>query len=279
MMASLESEVGFSLLHRGREGVTPTQECLRLLPYMRELVRQAEQCRQTADEVRGLLSGTIAIATFSSVATHWLPNMISRFQADYPHIGFELLQGDYPEIEQWVAEGRADFGFLRLPTRLDLDTRCLADDELLVVLPEEHPLTQLERIPAEAICDMPFILLDKAGNRDRDVKQVFENVGLVPQIRFSTLDDYAVMSMVERGLGVSILPQLILRRIPYRVALRPLAQPAFRRIGIAFRHGGGLSPAASLFGHICPIVKQSRYPKIRIKLFRYLSCRTLKNIV
>lgn len=247
MMASLESEVGFSLLHRGREGVTPTQECLRLLPYMRKLVRQAEQCRQTADEVRGLLSGTIAIATFSSVATHWLPNMISRFQVDYPHIGFELLQGDYPEIEQWVAEGRADFGFLRLPTRLDLDTRCLADDELLVVLPEEHPLTQLERIPAEAICDMPFILLDKAENRDRDVMQVFENVGLVPQIRFSTLDDYAVMSMVERGLGVSILPQLILRRIPYRVALRPLAQPAFRRIGIAFRHGGGLSPAASRF--------------------------------
>lgn len=247
MMASSESEVGFSLLHRGREGVTPTQECLRLLPYMRELVRQAEQCRQTADEVRGLLSGTIAIATFSSVATHWLPNMISRFQVDYPHIGFELLQGDYPEIEQWVAEGRADFGFLRLPTRLDLDTRCLADDELLVVLPEEHPLTQLERIPAEAICDMPFILLDKAGNRDRDVMQVFENVGLVPQIRFSTLDDYAVMSMVERGLGVSILPQLILRRIPYRVALRPLAQPAFRKIDIAFRHGGGLSPAASRF--------------------------------
>lgn len=246
-MASLESEVGFSLLHRGREGVTPTQECLRLLPYMRELVRQAEQCRQTADEVRGLLSGTIAIATFSSVATHWLPNMISRFQVDYPHIGFELLQGDYPEIEQWVAEGRADFGFLRLPTRLDLDTRRLTDDELLVVLPEEHPLTQLERIPAEVICDMPFILLDKAGNRDRDVMQVFENVGLVPQIRFSALDDYAVMSMVERGLGVSILPQLILRRIPYRVALRPLAQPAFRRIGIAFRHGGGLSPAASRF--------------------------------
>ena len=94
---------------------------------------------------------------------------------------------------------------------------------------------------------MPFILLDKAGKRDRDVMQVFENVGLVPQIRFSTLDDYAVMSMVERGFGVSILPQLILRRIPYRVALRPLAQPAFRRIGIAFRHGGGLSPAASRF--------------------------------
>ena len=173
--------------------------------------------------------------------------MISRFQVDYPHIGFELLQGDYPEIEQWVAEGRADFGFLRLLTRLDLDTRCLADDELLVVLPEEHPLTQLERIPTEAICDMPFILLDKVENRDRDVMQVFENVGLVPQIRFSTLDDYAVMSMVERGLGVSILPQLILRRIPYRVAVRPLAQPAFRRIGIAFRHGGGLSPAASRF--------------------------------
>ena len=247
MMAALESEVGFPLLRRGKEGVTPTNECLRLLPSLREMVAQAEQCRQMAGELRGVMSGTIAIGTFSSVATHWLPNMICAFQKDYPNIDFEILMGDYPEIEQWILQGRADYGFLHLPTRPELKVMELARDELMAVLPEEHPLARQESVPVAALAEQPFILLDKAGNRDREVMQVFEQAGAAPRVRFTTLDDYAVMSMVEHGLGVSILPQLVLRRIPYRIALRPLAQPAFRRIGLAMRRGEELSPAAKKF--------------------------------
>ena len=247
MMAALESEVGFPLLRRGKEGVTPTNECLRLLPSLREMVAQAEQCRQMAGELRGVMSGTIAIGTFSSVATHWLPNMICAFQKDYPNIDFEILMGDYPEIEQWILQGRADYGFLHLPTRPELKVMELARDELMAVLPEEHPLARQESVPVAALAEQPFILLDKAGNRDREVMQVFEQAGAAPRVRFTTLDDYAVMSMVEHGLGVSILPQLLLRRIPYRIALRPLAQPAFRRIGLAMRRGEELSPAAKKF--------------------------------
>ena len=123
----------------------------------------------------------------------------------------------------------------------------LARDELMAVLPEEHPLARQESVPVAALAEQPFILLDKAGNRDREVMQVFEQAGAAPRVRFTTLDDYAVMSMVEHGLGVSILPQLVLRRIPYRIALRPLAQPAFRRIGLAMRRGEELSPAAKKF--------------------------------
>ena len=247
MMAALESEIGFPLLRRSREGVVPTNECLRLLPSLREMVAQAEQCRQMAGELRGVMSGTVAIGTFSSVATHWLPNMICAFQRDYPNIDFEILMGDYPEIEQWILQGRADFGFLHLPTRPELAVTELARDELMVVLPEEHPLARLEKVPVAALAEQPFILLDKAGNRDREVMQVFEQAGTAPRVRFTTLDDCAVMSMVEHGLGVSILPQLVLRRIPYRVALRPLDWPAFRRIGLATRPGEELAPAASRF--------------------------------
>ena len=247
MMAALEGEVGFPLLRRGREGVAPTNECLRLLPSLREMVAQAEQCRQLAGELRGVVSGTVAVAAFSSVATHWLPNMICAFQEDYPNIDFDILLGNYPEIERWILQGRADYGFLHLPTRADLKTLDLARDELLAVLPEDHPLARLERIPARALAEEPFILLDKAGERDRDVMRVFEEAGVTPRVRFTTLDDYAVMSMVEHGLGVSVLPRLILKRIPYRVALRPLAQPVFRQIGLAMRPGEELAPAAKRF--------------------------------
>ena len=247
MMAALEGEVGFPLLRRGREGVAPTNECLRLLPSLREMVAQAVQCRQLAGELRGVVSGTVAVAAFSSVATHWLPNMICAFQKDYPNIDFDILLGNYPEIERWILQGRADYGFLHLPTRADLKTLDLARDELLAVLPEDHPLARLDRVPAQALAEEPFILLDKAGERDRDVMRVFEEAGVTPRVRFTTLDDYAVMSMVEHGLGVSVLPRLILERIPYRVALRPLAQSVFRQIGLAMRPGEELAPAAKRF--------------------------------
>lgn len=247
MLAALESEMGVALLRRGREGVAPTRECLRLLPYMRALVAQAEQCRQEAGELRGVLAGSISIGTFSSVATHWLPDMFCAFQKDYPDIDFELLTGDYSEIERWVLEGRVDFGFLRLPTQLPLKTVLVARDELMVALPEGHPLTRLEQVPVELLAEQPFIMLDKGGSHDRDIMQVFDQSGVAPRVRFTTLDDYAIMSMVEHGLGVSILHRMVLRRIPYHIALRPLARPAFRQIGLAMRQGNSLSPAAKRF--------------------------------
>lgn len=264
MMASLENEVGFSLLRRSREGVTPTRECICLLPAFREIVAQVEQCSQLAGELRGVVSGTVTIAAFSSVATHWLPNMICAFRKDYPNIDFDILMGDYPEIEQWVMQGRADYGFLRLPTHAPLRTIELAYDELMALLPEDHPLAAKERVSARALAEQPFILLDKAGNRDQDVMRVFECADVTPQVRFTTLDDYAVMSMVEHGLGVSILPQLVLNRMAYHLALRPLEQPAFRKIGLAMRSGEELAPAARRFLRYLPYRDVNSLSEIRI---------------
>jgi DNA-binding transcriptional LysR family regulator len=99
------------------------------------------------DELNGLQSGLIRIGTFSSVATHWLPRIIKEFQKSYPNIDYELLLGDYTEIEKWILEGRVDCGFLRLPTCPELDTIFLEEDKLLAILPENHPLVNMEKVP------------------------------------------------------------------------------------------------------------------------------------
>ena len=93
---------------------------------------------------------------FSSVATHWLPNIIRAFQKDYPHIDYELLLGDYTEIETWIMEGRVDCGFLRLPAHPDLETIFLEQDPLLAVLPVQHPLADCSRFPVSAFGSEPF---------------------------------------------------------------------------------------------------------------------------
>lgn len=245
MINDLEKDWKVILLERGKAGVKLTSDGVRLLPYAKSVCSEYEKLLMQVDEINGLQSGLIRIGTFSSVATHWLPNMIKAFQKDYPNVDYELLLGDYTEIEEWILEGRVDCGFLRLPTRTDLETIFLEQDKLLAILPENHPLSNCEKISVAALCNEPFMLLEKGAKAE--ISEIFERCGLTPNTHFTTWDDYAVMSMVESGLGVSILPQLILKRIPYNIVAKELDVPAYRNIGFAMRNKKTASLAVKRF--------------------------------
>ncbi len=245
MIHDLEQEWKVVLLERSRAGVRLTSDGMKLLPHAKSLCTEYQKLQMEVDELNGLQSGLIRIGTFSSVATHWLPNIIREFQKDYPNIDYELLLGDYTEIEEWIADGRVDCGFLRLPTHLDFETIFLEQDALMVILPEDHPLAGCERFPVAALCDDPFMLLEKGAKAE--VSEIFERCNLTPQVHFTTWDDYAIMSMVESGLGISILPQLILKRVPYHIVAKKLDVPAYRNIGLALRDKKTASLAVKRF--------------------------------
>lgn len=245
MIGDLEREWKVTILERGRSGVRLTSEGVRLLPYAKRVCAEYEKLQAEVDEINGLKSGLIRIGTFSSVATHWLPNIIREFQKEYPNIDYELLLGDYAEIEEWISEGRVDCGFVRLPVQMELETMFLEQDRLLVILPREHPLAAREEIPVSALSGEPFMLLEKGAKAD--VSEIFERSGISPKVHFTTWDDYAIMSMAESGLGVSILPELILKRAPYRIAARELEIPAYRNIGLAWKEKKGNSPILKRF--------------------------------
>lgn len=233
MIRDLEDEWHIALLERDRSGIRLTSDGVRLLPYAAKVCQEFQKLQAQVDRLKGLESGLIRIGTISSVATHWLPNVIKAFHKDYPHIDYELKLGDYDEIEEWIVKGQVDCGFIRLPAHKPLDTVFLEEDPFLAVLPENHPLTDYDAVPIHALENWPFLLLKKTCQGD--VSDLFEQYDITPDIHFTTWDDYAIMSMVESGLGISILPKLILKRIPYHIVLRRLDVPAFRNIGMALR--------------------------------------------
>lgn len=245
MIHDLEQEWKVTLLERGRGGVSLTSDGMKLLPYAENVCREYEKLQVQVEELNGLKSGLIRIGTFSSVASQWLPNMIREFQKDYPNIDYELLLGDYSEIEEWILEGRVDCGFLRLPVHAELETIFLEQDRLMVVLPEGHPLAGCDRFPVNALVEEPFMLLEKGARAE--VSEIFERCGLTPKVHFTTWDDYAIMAMVESGLGISILPELILKRIPYRIIVKELEIPAYRSIGVALKEKKSASLAVKKF--------------------------------
>lgn len=245
MINDLEKEWGISLLERSRAGVSLTSDGLRLLSHAKSLCDEYQKLQSEIDDLHGVHSGLIRIGTISSVATHWLPNIIRAFQKDYPGIDYELLLGDYTEIEAWIAEGRVDCGFLRLSTSHDFEIIPLCKDRLLAILPEGHALAECEKIPLKELCSEPFMLLERGARAE--VSEIFERNGLVPRIHFTTWDDYAIMSMVESGLGVGILPELILKRIPYRIVIKELNVPAYRELVFALRDKKTASLAVKRF--------------------------------
>ena len=233
MVADLEQECGVTLFERSRAGVQITAAGTALLPAARAIVSAHRDFASRADELRGLASGLIRIGTFSSVATHWLPKIIAAFQSDYPGIDYELFLGDYAEIEDALAAGRIDCAFSRLPVHGPFNAEPLAEDELLAILPEDHPLVRQTSVSVNQLACEPYIRL--ARDENDEAAEVFAGLVGPPVSHFTTWDDYAVMSMVESGLGVSILPSLIMKRTPYRVVERPLEPRAYRTIGFLTR--------------------------------------------
>lgn len=245
MIHDLEKEWNITLLERNRSGIRLTSDGSRLLPYAQSLCTEYQKLQMEVDDLHGVQSGIIRIGTFSSGAIHWVPNIIKAFQKDYPGVDYELLLGHYTEIEDWIAQGRVDCGFLRLPTRPEFETIPLGRDRLLAILPQDHPLTKYDKVPIAALAEEPFMLLEKGSQAE--VSEVFERNGLKPRVHFTTWDDYAIMAMVESGLGVSILTEMILQRIPFNIVTKELDVSAYRETALALRETETASLAVKKF--------------------------------
>lgn len=253
MLNALESEWGVTLLMRDRSGVSITSDGLLLLPLVRNICNANRDLINKVSELHDLESGTIRIGTFTSVSVHWLPKMIKSFHNEYPKIDFELLHGDYTQIENWIIEGRVDCGFLRLPTRSELESIFLEQDRLMVILPEQHPLADYEYFPISKLSEEPFILLE--AGMTSDLIEIFKRNGIRPNVHFTARDDYAIISMVESGLGISILPELVLHRTPFKIIKKELDKPAYRKLGIVLKDTYYASPAVKRFLDICTMEK------------------------
>lgn len=245
MIRSLEVELDLPLLLRSRTGVKLTPEGAELFPFIQKMTNDYRELLERTGELRGLESGEVKIGTFSSVSALWLPRLLKEFGDAYPDIRFTLHQGDYTSIPQWIRDGTVDFGFVNPCAVSGLNTVELAQDPLLAVLPEYHHLTSQSPVSLSDLAREPFLLVEE-GSLSEPL-EAFAAQGLTPNVRFRIHDDYTILSMVEQGLGVSVLSEMVLGRTNHRVVVRPVDPPVTRTIGVAFQHKAALPIAARYF--------------------------------
>ncbi|MFR6258119.1 MAG: LysR family transcriptional regulator [Anaerovoracaceae bacterium] len=245
LVSALEKDMGFPLLTRNKKGVAVTENGKKMIPAIRNFILQEERIYQISSEINGLVSGEVTIAAYSSIAAHWLAGVIKDFQEDYPQVNIRLREGIRQEVIKWIDEKAADAGFLSYKEDMEYHWIPLAKDEMVAVFPKNHQCAFRESYDIMDCENEDFIM--PALGHDDDVTELFNKYKLNPNIKFSTLENFAAMSMIEKGLGMSIMNELIMRNWQCDVVKLPLNPPQHIVLGIALPSWYNASPAAKRF--------------------------------
>lgn len=116
---------------------------------------------------------------------------------------------------------------------------------MLCILPDEHRLANQQEVSFADIKE-EMLIMSKKGS-DNDLKRIFQENNVTPHIKFELADDQAIISMVQNGMGISILPEMVLYRVPHNVRILSLEGEHYRSIGIAAPSFNTISPAAQKF--------------------------------
>lgn len=245
LVTAFENELGFSVFRRSTKGVSLAENGQLLLPTVREFLRQEDRLFELATEINGLLIGSVTIAAYSSIATHWLPAVIRAFQQDYPHVSIRLMEGIWQEVSGWLDDRTADIGFFSYQDGMPYEWIPLAEDPMLALLPPDHPLAGASAYPLKD-CEQDDFIMPALGCDD-DVEALFRRNGIVPKIRFTTMESFSAMSMVEQSLGISVMNQLITEGHICNIVKLPLDPPSQITMGVALHSKADASPAVKMF--------------------------------
>jgi DNA-binding transcriptional LysR family regulator len=244
IIADLEKELGVLLFTRNRNGVKLTETGNQILVHAREIDNHIEQIYHTAATAKGVQSGTIRIGAFPSFSNKVIPGVFQAFRNHYPGIELLLLEGSYAEIEAWIKAGAIDLGFV--PNLCQgLDMMLLVTDPLVAVLPTTHQMSKQEVITIEQLEDEPFLLL-KSGCESL-VINAFREKKLRLNTQFEVLENSTIIAMVEAGLGVTIVPSMILPVHPVNIVVKQLNPPIIREIGLGVQSKQMVPPAVTAF--------------------------------
>lgn len=245
MVRSLENEFSMKLLIRTRTGVRLTPEGEKLAPLLQKLVLDKRELDDRVREINGLEAGEIRIGTFSSMSQHVLTRLMRDFSERYPKARFSLQMGDNATLPQWLHDGLIDFAFVYPEVTAGMPHLTLLRDAFMAVVPYGHRLASYDVIPLSEFEAESLILVEEG--RVSTVLDAFSAQGVHPTVKYRIHDDYTIQSMVEQGLGVSLLAATIVDHSVYHFRRIPTDPPIKRSISVAYTNADMLPVATKQF--------------------------------
>jgi DNA-binding transcriptional LysR family regulator len=217
---NMEAALGVALLTRGRQGVTPTQAGRTLLQHARVMLRQAERLHEDLDAYGGGLGGQIRVLSNTNALTEFLPEALSSFLAAHPNVSVDLEERLSDEIVGLIAEGVADLGIVAGTVDVHaLETYPFRRDRFVLAVAHDHPLAKRTKIAFEDVLEHDFVGLDRASALQRFLSSKAMRIGRPLRLRVQLRSFDAVCRLVERNVGIGIVPETTAHRVGKTMAI------------------------------------------------------------
>jgi DNA-binding transcriptional LysR family regulator len=244
----MEASLGAPLLIRSRQGVTLTEAGRTLLRHARTLLAQSARLREDLGAFAGGLSGEVRLLANTNALTEFLPEALSAFLADHPHVSVDLEERLSDEIVGLVAEGAADVGIVAGTVDVGaLTTYPFRSDRFVVVTAIGHPLAVRTSVGFGQVLDYDLVGLDRAASLQRFLAGKAAREGKPLRLRVQLRSFDAVCRMVECGVGGGVVPRTTAARAAKTMALAVIELTddwALRELTIVVRTAGELRPYA-----------------------------------
>ncbi len=253
-VSTLEDKFGFALFFRNRTGAKLTSDGERLLPYIRNILECEERLQQEADRINGFTSGTVRLGAVSSICNNWLTDILTTFREKFPQIEVNVVQEGYEPLLAGARSGALDMAFTSIYENESLMTTPLNRDPLICITPPDYMPINGVSIGLDDLLHNDLILQREGTDYDTISLLRQRNLPVNPKHRIE--DDSTILSMVQNGFGLCIVPTLVYLGIPCNVAAYPLEGNEYRTLGLVLQEKKLLTPAIfQMYEHIVSYMK------------------------
>ncbi|GAU66901.1 transcriptional regulator [Streptomyces sp. NBRC 110611] len=224
-VASLERELAAPLLVRANPA-RATALGQQVLPHARTALAGARAVEQIAAEATETLTGTVRLAATPTVCQGLIPVLLRHWREDQPRITLRVFEGDSAEVSSWLDDGTADAAVLIDPP--PGPGIQLALDHYRALLPRDHPLADEPSVDIRDLEDDQFLI--SPNGCEARIRAIHDLAGLRFTPTHRVRDLATLISMVQAGLGVTILSEVSCSLIPDDLVLVPLEPRTSRRL-------------------------------------------------
>ena len=246
----LEKELGTQLFEKKGRNTHLTKYGRFFLTYVNTALDTLEKGEKELRQLTSPSHGTIDFAFIYTLGPHFVPRMIQAFsnEAGNENISFSFKQGNTKDIIQGLKDGKFDLAFCSfLEDEPDIDFIPLVQQELVIIVPPNHPLSNCDSINLKETADYPFVYFNKQSGVRPLIDSLFKKVGITPKIACEVEEDNAMAGLVSINYGIAIIPRIWLLD-HYDVKILPIRSPLHERfIYIASMKNKYLSPPIHLF--------------------------------
>lgn len=240
-VASMEAKLGSPLFIRSKQGVYLTNYGKELFPYIKNVLNSEEYLQQTIAQFNGMQKGVVRLGVFNSACVEWMPSLLKDFEQEYPDVRLDIYQGTYHDVYRWLKDGVVDLGFLSALSVKDLVYEPIYQDRIVCVVPKGFQTEHPNYMTIEELKRQKFVT--QREGCDADVSNLMKKYSLHGGGGSYVVDDMSAIALVMGGYGVCLVPELVMRNIPFPVDVYPLDVEEKRTIVLASVHSGALAPA------------------------------------